>query len=423
MSDMLKRNAQTQIITGLDIGSTGIRIAIGQSTPDERLGADIQIIGTTEVASAGIQKGAITSIEEAVSSVAHVLEEVERLVGLPIEHAWVGISGTQIISQESRGVVAVAKIDGEISSEDVDRVIVAAQTVASPLNHEVLHILPKTYTVDGQTGIKDPIGMTGVRLEVDAQIIYSATPHIKNISKAIYRTGIDIDELALTAVATADAVLSERQKQLGVALVDLGGSTTTIAVYEEGNLIHLATIPLGSNHITNDLALGLQTSIEVAERIKIAFGGCSVQGVQKTDKIQLRDVGAEPQEVSKRFIIEIISARVLEILEKINEELRKVQRQSLLPAGLVFVGGGAKLKDITTLTKEALHMNAMYGFPTGMRSATDKINDLSFTASIALVRWGAMAGGGSVSRSLPFKLPGGKQAVDQVRKLFRFLVP
>lgn len=419
---MARSRQQPELITGLDIGSTGIRVAVGQYTPDDRTGGDVQIIATAEVNSSGIQKGSITSIEEAVSCVSHVLEDVDRLVGVPIESAWVGISGTQIMTQENRGVVAVAKTDGEISYDDVNRVVESAQSVAAPLNYEILHVLPRGFVVDGQKNIKDPVGMTGVRLEVDAQIIYGATPHIKNISKTIYRTGIDIDDLVLSVVATADAVLSPRQKELGVALVDIGGSTTTVTVFEEGQLLHLAMIPIGSNHITNDLALGLQTSIDIAERIKLSYGACLSKGLTKKDSIDLAEFGEPSQKISKKFIIEIVAARVIELLEKINEELATVQRRALLPAGIVFTGGGAKLHDLVDIAKHVLQMNAGYGYPSGMQSATDKINDLAFTSAIGLVRWGALHLG-KEQGSTKFRIPGGAKAADQVKKMFKFLVP
>lgn len=420
---MARRKQQAEIITGIDIGSTAIRIAVGQYTPrNDALGGDIHILGTADVRSSGVAKGTITSIEEAVSSVSHVLEEVERLIGVPIEHAWVGISGTQILSQESHGVIAVAKTDGEISHEDVTRVVEAAQTVAAPLNYEVVHVLPRSFSVDGQTGIKDPVGMTGVRLEVDAQMIYGATPHLKNITKAIYRTGIDIDDLVLSVMAAANTVLTQEQKELGVCMVDIGGSTTTIAVFEEGNILHTAVIPIGSNHITNDLALGLQTSIEIAERIKITHGSCNGKGLTKKDVIDLSEFGMPDQVVSKKFVTEIVSARVVELLEKIDDELLTLQRRSMLPAGVVLCGGGAKLHDIVDVAKAVFQMNASYGFPTGIRSATDTINDLSFTAAIGLVRWGAEMSA-TVESGMKFSIPGGTQAAKQVRKLFRFLIP
>lgn len=418
---MSKQHSQTELITGLDIGSTSIRVAVGQISDASR-SSEAQIIATAEVSSEGIQKGKIVSIEEAVSSVSHALEEIDQLIGIPTETAWVGVSGTQILSQESRGVVAVAKTDGEISFEDVNRVLEAAQTVASPLNYEVLHILPKSFTVDGQTGIKDPTGMTGVRLEVDAQMIYGATPYVKNITKAIYRTGIDIDDLVLSAIATSDVVLTSQQKELGVAVVDIGGSSTTVAIYEEGTMLHIGVIPIGSNHITNDLALGLQTSIEIAEQIKIAYGGCVTKGLTKQDTINLAEFGDPDQEVHKKFVIEIIAARVVELFEKVNEELGKVQRKSMLPAGVVLTGGGSKLHDMVDAAKHVMQMNARYGFPVGIESATDKINDLAFTTAIGLVKWGTLAAQeGEVSGRM--KIPGGAKAADSVRKLFKFLIP
>ncbi|MBT3817417.1 MAG: cell division protein FtsA [Candidatus Magasanikbacteria bacterium] len=419
---MVRSNMQTNIIAGIDIGSTAIRVAIGQYVFIDGQEPEVQIIGTAEVSSGGMHRGTITSIEEVVSSVSHVLEEAERLVGVPIEHAWIGICGAQILSQESRGVVAVAKSDGEISYEDVARVVEAAQTVAAPLNYEVLHILPKTFTVDGQIGVKDPVGMTGVRLEVDAQMIYGVSAHIKNISKAVYRTGIDIDDLVLSVVATADIVLTSRQKDLGVVMVDVGGSTTTIAVYEEGNMIHSSVIPIGSNHITNDLALGLQTSIDIAERLKVTYGQCTLKGVTSDEIIDLAEFGAESQPVSKAFMVEIISARVSELMEKINDELLNIERKALLPAGVIFAGGGAKLRGLTDIAKQVLHVNAAHGYPHGVQSATDKINDLAYTGAIGLVKWGALMDMRGGNKSI-IRFPGGKQMAVQVKKLFKFLVP
>ncbi|MBT4942146.1 MAG: cell division protein FtsA [Candidatus Magasanikbacteria bacterium] len=419
---MVSKRQQLSLITGIDIGSTGIRVAVGQYNQEDSVEASIKIIATGEVSSEGIVKGSITSIEDAVSAISCALEEVDRLVGVPIENAWVGISGTQILSKDNRGVIAVAKSDGEIGYEDVSRVLESTQNIASPLNYEVLHVLPRAFTVDGQTGIRDPIGMTGLRLEVDAQMIYGATPHMKNITKAIYRTGIEIDDLVLGIVATADAVLTQKQKDIGVVIVDIGGSTTTIAAYEDGTLIHTAVIPIGSNHITNDIALGLQTSIDIAERVKLAHGSCAQRRYTVKDGINLIDFGGEDQAVRKKFLAEIISARVVELLEKIDQELAAVQRQALLPAGIIFTGGGAKLDGIVEITKKVLQMNAGYGYIRGIQSATDKINDLAFTGAIALVRWGAVMQQAQ-QKKFSFFIPGSKKALTQMRNVFKFLIP
>ncbi len=420
---MAKQKQQQEIITGLDIGSSVIRVAVGQYMVDERGFADLQILGTAEVPSEGIQRGSIVSIEEAVSSMSHALEQTERLLGVPVDHSFVGVSGGQILTQQTRGVVAVAKSDGEISEDDVARVVEAARTVAAPLNYDVLHIISRAFVVDGQTGIKDPTGMTGVRLEVDAQIIYGATPHLKNIMKAVYRTGIDIDDMVLSVLAASDLVLTQKQKDLGVAVVDIGGSSTTIVVYEQGNILHTAVLPIGGDHVTNDLALGLQTSIDVAEKVKILHGQCINRGLGRHDGVFLSEVGgSEDTQVPKQYIVEIIEARVSEILSKVNAEFAKVQRQHLLPAGVVFTGGGAKILGLTDLAKHTLGMNATLGYPLGIRSATDKVNDIAFATAIGLVKWGAgtMEKGGKKKR---FSAASTGKVIENVQKIFKFLIP
>ena len=208
---MMAKRQQTQMITGIDIGSTAIRVAVGQATLNEYGKNDIHIIGTAEVASEGVQKGVVASIEDTVSSLSSTIEQIERMIGVPIDSAWIGLSGMHVMSQESKGVVAVAKADGDIGEEDIERAVEAARMVAPPLNYEMLHILPRAFTVDGQTGIKDPVGMTGIRLEVDTQIIHGLTTHLKNVTKAIYRTGIDIDDLVLSTLATWSVVSTARQ--------------------------------------------------------------------------------------------------------------------------------------------------------------------------------------------------------------------
>jgi len=221
--------AKEEIVVGLDIGSTTIRVAVGQRNIEDN---EIHIIGAAEHPAEGINKGVITSIEDAISSISAALEKAERMTGVPIEQAYISINGSHIISQESHGVVAVSKADGEIRDDDVARVIEAAQTVATPPNYEILHVIPRQFTVDNQKGIKDPVGMTGIKLEVEAQIILGLTSQIKNLTKCIYRTGVDIQDLVLGVLAASESVLSKRQKELGVCLVNLGGLTTNIMVFE-----------------------------------------------------------------------------------------------------------------------------------------------------------------------------------------------
>ncbi|KKQ27629.1 MAG: Cell division protein ftsA [Candidatus Magasanikbacteria bacterium GW2011_GWC2_37_14] len=420
---MIKRKAHVELITGLDLGSTSVRLAVAKQVfvPGEK--TSFQIVGLIEVPSEGIHKGVITSIEETVSAVSHSLEKMEQLIGVPIEHAWVGISGLQIISQNSKGVVAVAKADGEITAEDLERAIEASRAVATPLNYEILHVIPRAFVVDGQTGIKDPVGMTGVRLEVDTQIIEGQTSHIKNITKAVYRTGIDIDDLVFSVLSVGDLVTTPRQRDLGAIVVNIGGATTSLIVYEEGDIIHTAVLPIGGEHVTNDLAIGLRTSIEVAERVKIECGECYPGHLNKKEMIDLKMFGAElNEEVSRKYIAEIINARMEEILEKIETELNKIGRSSLLPAGVVFTGGGAKIFGLVDLAKDKLRLPATLGYPLDILSASEKINDLSFTTAIGLVRWGASMQAG-MGRGGNAGLKSVEKVSAQVKGWFKSLIP
>ena len=375
------------IICGLDIGSDNVRLVVGQKIGEE--GEKLHIIGAVEAEAEGITKGVITSIEDAISSITACLEKAERMTGLPITNAWVGISGSHITSQESKGVVAVAKANGEISSDDVERAIEAARTVATPPNYEILHVIPKSFTVDGQSGIKDPIGMTGIRLEVDTQIIQGLSSQIKNLTKAVYRTGIEIEDVVLSILATSEAVLTNRQKELGVAVVDIGGSTTSLVVFEEGDVIHTTNLPIGSEHITSDIAIGLRISIDAAERIKLEYGTAVPKEISKRDEVDVGELnGSESNYISKKYIAEIIEARVEEIFEKVNEELKRIDRDGKLPAGTILTGAGAKLNGLVQVAKIKLRLPASLGHPLAITTAVEKINDPSFTTAVGLVLWG-----------------------------------
>ncbi len=388
------------LVVGLDIGSTAVRMAIGQLVERaESRERELQILGATEVPSEGLHRGIISSIEDVVSSISSCLERTERVVGASIDSVWLGVSGTHVMSQQSKGVVAVSKADSDISEEDVRRAVEAARAIATPINYEVLHVLPHSFGVDGQVGIKDPVGMTGIRLDVDAQIILGSSSQIKNLTKAVYRAGLDIEDLVLSIIATAEAVLTGRQKDLGVAVVNIGGSTTSLAVYEEGDLLHNAVLPIGSEHITNDLAIGLRTTIDIAERAKIKYGDCWHELAGKKDEIDLFELGAERQEmIKKKYLSEIIGARVEEIFYKVDQELKTIQRSGLLPAGVVLTGGGAKLPGLVESAKNNLRLPATLGYPFNITSVTDKINDLGFSTAVGLVKWGSMMKFGGYSR-------------------------
>lgn len=300
-----------EIICGLDIGSSRIRVLVGKKIEEQ---SKPHIIGIGESSSSGIRRGQVVDIEEAVSSISAALEQAERTSGVPIEHAYVNIGGGHIASVRSKGVIAVSRADNEISEEDLARSLEAAQAISIPANMEILHVIPKNFTVDGASGIKDPVGMTGVRLEVEANILQGASSFIKNLTKCVTRCGLDIDELVVSPLACASASLTKRQKELGVMVLDIGAGTCGLCVFEEGDLLHLAILPVGSSHITSDLAIGLRCSIDTAEKVKLEYGRAQASEVEKREEVDLSKI--DPHEegmVSKKQIAEIIEARLSEI--------------------------------------------------------------------------------------------------------------
>ncbi len=383
------------IIAGLDIGSTAIRLVIGQQKSTD-FGNHFQVIGAVEVPTLGISKGAVNSIEDATSSITACIEKAERLVGVPVESAWIGVNFPNIKCERSRGVVAVGKSDGEITEDDVERAIEAARALSVPPNYEILHVIPVKFTVDNQEDIKDPIGMTGVRLEVETLIIQGLSSQIKNLTKAIYRTGLQIEDLVLSPLAAAEAVINSKQKELGAALVNIGSATTSLAVFEEGELLHSAILPIGSEHITADVAIGLRCPITLAEKIKIEYGSAKPELYNKKDEIDLRkivDNGEtvdEDQAVSRKYISEIIEARVEEIFEKIDNELKKIDRSGMLPAGIFLIGGGSKLANIVDVAKSKLRLPACLGSNKAAANIIDKVDDLTYFTGLGLALWGNM---------------------------------
>jgi cell division protein FtsA len=416
---------QNNLIAGLDIGSSFVRIAVGNIMPQGRNDQVLQILGITETPSEGVNKGIITGIEDVVSSVSACLEQAERLVGAPIENITAGISGVQTIIQDGHGYVVVSKSDNEIIKQDVDRAIETSKSVATPLNYEVLHVAPRSFIVDGQNGIKDPVGMTGVRLEVDTKIVLGQSSQIKNLTRAIYRTGLEIDAIVLSILANAELLLSSKQKELGVALINIGASTTSIVVYEEGELLHLAVIPAGSAHISNDLAVGLRAPVDLVERVKLQYEECLTGSFSKRrGEIDLFDFGASDHDIFKlKDVSLIIQARVEEIMSLIDNELKKIKKSGMLPAGAVFTGGGAKLPGMVEIGKNILRLPVFLARPTGFISASDQTNDPSYSTAVGLIKYTAKSldheGSGGFWKSV--KSSGRK--VLGVKDFFKSLIP
>jgi cell division protein FtsA len=420
---------RNEIIAGLDIGSTEIRLVVGQKNNDEE-GNPIQIIGAVSTAAEGINKGIVKSIEDVTSSISACLEKAERLVGVPIERVWVGINSPHTKCEKSRGVVAVGRSDGEISQDDIERALEAARALSVPPNYEILHVIPVRFSVDNQEDIKDPIGMTGVRLEVETLIIQGLSSQIKNLTKAIFRTGLDIEDLVLSPLAAAEAVIGPKQKELGAALVNIGASTTSIAVFEEGELLHTAVIPIGSEHITADVAIGLRCPINLAERIKKEFGSADPSQFLKKDEVDIteivkqEDAQEELKTVSLKYLSEIIEARVEEIFEKVDEEFRQIERSGMLPGGVFLIGGGTRLRDIVDVAKKELRLPVCQGVNKNVHAVIDKVNETEFLNTLGLIVWGnQVCDGGS---NFSFKMPGGAavdKSLKKVKKWFSSLVP
>lgn len=265
--------------------------------------------------------------------------------------------------------------------------------------------------------------MTGIRLDVDAQIIQGLSSHIKNMTKCIYRTSVDVDDLVLGVLASSESSLTGRQKDLGVAHVNIGGSTTSVMVFEEGDVIHTAILPIGAGHVTNDIAIGLRTSIDVAERVKLEFGSCLPEEFTKRDEIDLKELGGdEESRISQRHVAEIIEARVEEIMKLVDKELQKVERSGLLPAGIVLGGGGAKLSGIVELAKRAFKLPASIGYPRDLITAIDKVNDPAYTTAVGLVQWGAATDDRSYGRSTQ-NFSSVNEVTDKMKKWIRSLMP
>lgn len=414
-----------EIIAGLDVGSTAIRLVIGQKIYGPT-GDDLQIIGAVSSSSSGVNKGIVSSIEETTSSISACLEKAERLIGVPISNVWVSINDPHIKCEKSKGVIAVSKGDGEINEADVARSIEAARSLAVPVNYEILHVIPIKFAVDNQADVKDPIGMSGIRLEVETLIIQGLSTQIKNLTKAIYRTGLEINDLVLAPLAAAEAVLSSKQKELGVALINIGSSTTSIAVYEERNLLHTSILPIGSEHITADIAIGLRCPINLAERIKKEYGSCNPSEVDSEEEIDIRelvkeeDVNDDIETISSHYVAEIIEARVEEILEKIDDEFKKIDRSGMLPAGVVFVGSGTELRGMVELAKKKLRLPASLGSSKNINIVIDKVKNPEFLCSLGLVAWGDNNQGGLEDNNLRKNLG---DIFGKAKNFFQSIIP
>jgi len=372
----------TRYGVGIDIGTTAVRCVIGYI--DGNATAP-NIVGVGVAPNTGMRKGVAVTIVNVAQAIDRALEEAERMSGHQVAGATININGSHIAAMTSRGVVAVGAQGHEISEDDLARAEEAATVVQLPANREILQVTPRNYQLDGQENIKDPLGMQGVRLEVDAHVITALSPHVKNLLKSAEMTETAVKRVVVSGLAAARAVLSPQQMENGVAVIDLGGTTTNISVYEEGDLQHVAILPVGSVNITNDLAIGLRTDLDIAEMIKLQYAAAAAQGGKdKPKEVELKH-GAETLTFKVKDIDMIVEARLEELFELVDKELKQIDRSGRLPGGVVLTGGGANLRGIDEYAKEKLALPARVAKFGGFTGISDKIAKPEFAVALGLM--------------------------------------
>lgn len=357
--------ARSRIVVGLDIGTSNIKILVVQDR-----GNEWEVLHCAQAPSFGLRKGAVVNAEEVSKGIQLLVSSAEKTCGLKIKSAFINIGGSHLYAKQSDGLISVSRADRIISQEDIDRVLQAARAVNIPPNEEVLDVFPKEFIVDEQKGIKQPLGLTGVRLGAKVILLCYFQSFFVNLSQAVLSSGLRIEDIVPSPLAAAKAVLTPQQKELGVALVDIGAATTSLAVFEEGELIHFAVLPLGSASITNDIAIGLKTEVAIAEEIKRKYGECLLSESGKTKKTEaakkIEASATAPLSFSKKDLVYIIEPRVREIFDLIQKELKQVSRQEMLPGGIVLTGGGANLPRIKDLARQQLKLTCQIGAPGGI---------------------------------------------------------
>jgi len=378
--------APKDVVVGLDVGTTKVCAIVALVSEN----GQIEIVGIGTNPSNGLKKGVVVNIEETVQSISKAVESAEQMSGIEIKSAYVGIAGGHITSLNNRGVVAVAGEDKEITYEDVQRVIQAAKVVMIPAERKLIHAIPCEYVVDGYGGIRNPVGMSGSRLEVETHIVTGAAAAVQNIMKSVYQAGVEIDGLVLEQIASGAAVLTKDEIELGVILIDVGGGTTDIAVFENGSIKGSAVLPLGGDHVTNDIAVGLRTPVAQAEKIKIKYG-CALQELADAAKqIELPDVGGSGSHlVSQVSLANIIEPRMQELFALASREVKKLGCTNLLPGGVVITGGSSLLPGVLEIAEAEFNLSVRIGYPVNAEGLIDIIRSPIYATAVGLVLYGA----------------------------------
>jgi cell division protein FtsA len=379
----MAQGSNEQLIVGLDIGTSKVVAVVGLVNPSGQL----EIIGTGMHPSTGMKKGMVVDIESTVQAIQRAVEEVELMAGCHIHSVYAGIAGSHIRSLNSHGIVAIR--DREVRQLDVDRVIDAARAVAIPADQEILHVLPQEYIIDNQEGVREPLGMSGVRLEAKVHLVTCAANAAQNIKKCIRRCGLEVNDIILEQLASGYAVLTDDEKQLGVCLVDLGGGTTDIAIFTEGAIRHTGVIPIAGDQVTNDIAMALRTPTAHAEELKIRYACALAKLAGPEETIKVPSVGErQPRDLSRQALAEVVEPRYDELFTLVQAELRRSGYEELIAAGIVLTGGTAKMEGAIELAEEIFHMPVRLGYPQNIRGLTDIVNNPIYSTGVGLILYG-----------------------------------
>lgn len=397
--------AKERIVVGIDIGTSKISTIIASVTEEEQ----VSIIGVSTIESRGIKKGVVVDIDRAVDAISMSLEGAERMAGYAVSKAFISVGGNHIASLNSHGVVAISNPSGEIGLEDVSRVTEAARAISIPSSREIIHVLPRSFIVDSQDGVHDPIGMSGIRLEVETHIISGATTSMRNLVKCVQQVGVDVDELVFTALASSYATVSETEKELGVVLVDVGGGTTSVNIFVEGSVAYSSVLPIGGRNITNDLAIGLRTSLDQAEKVKLFLASTKEKVTypeensnkketvkerkerkKKEDEIDISNLGIpDVKSVSYDFLVNgIVKPRIKEIMSLVENEIKRSGYTKSLPAGIILTGGAAQTVGIKDVAKEVLSMPVRIGNPEGVSGLIEEVQSPAYATAVGLILFG-----------------------------------
>ncbi|HEX6488216.1 MAG TPA: cell division protein FtsA [Candidatus Dormibacteraeota bacterium] len=381
--------SRRKYVAGLDLGTSKVSAVLAEVAES----GEVILLGAAEYPSDGLRRGVVVNIDKTVESIQAAVLRAERMAGMRIESVTVSLGGPHLMCERSRGVVAVSRPDREIEPDDVQRVVEASRAISVASDRQVIHVIPRTFMVDGQDGVKEAVGMTGQRLEVDTALISGAQTAIHNVIKCVHQAGLDVDDVVCSGLAAGEAVLTQNELDLGVCLVQIGAGTTDVVVYTDGAPLHLSVLPVGGNHVTNDIAIGLRTTLEEAEALKLNYGHTLPSVIPADERIDVRQVGGDRlQPVARRFVAEVIGPRMREIFQMAKEEVvRRSGYEGLLPAGVVVTGGAARLMGTTDAAQSVFDSSVRLGIPSSVGGLSDRVAGPSHAVAVGLARWAVKA--------------------------------